>query len=75
MTDKNDFSELLAEFTRVGVDPDGFPAGVDLTRDAALLALRALDDGAGPEAFLARIRGDQQARAIEATVSEGAAAD
>lgn len=41
---------------RVGVDPHGFPAGVDVTREQALRALRSLPEGAGPAAFLAAIR-------------------
>ena len=56
MTDEQRFEELLREMERVGVDPHGFPAGADVSREDALRALRALPDGAGPAAFLAAIR-------------------
>ena len=56
MTDERRFEELLAEFTRVGVDLDSFPAGIGVQRDDALRILRSLSDGAGPGAFLSRVR-------------------
>ncbi|HET9796510.1 MAG TPA: hypothetical protein VFP90_00910 [Gemmatimonadaceae bacterium] len=61
MTDERRFEELLSEFTRVGVDLDSFPAGIGVHRDDALRILRALPDGAGPAAFLSRVRHEQQA--------------
>ena len=36
MTDERRFEELLAEFTRVGVDLDSFPAGIGVHREDAL---------------------------------------
>ena len=51
MTDERRFEELLAEFTRVGVDLDSFPAGIGVHREDALRILRSLPDGAGPAAF------------------------
>jgi hypothetical protein len=59
MTDERRFDELLAEFERVGVDPDSFPAGIDVQRDAAMRILRSLPDDAGPAAFLAEVREEQ----------------
>ena len=61
MTDERRFEELLSEFKRVGVDLDSFPAGIGVHRDDALRILRALPDGAGPGAFLSRVRQEQQA--------------
>jgi hypothetical protein len=60
MTDERRFDELLSEFERVGVDPDSFPAGIAVSREDAMHILRALPDGAGPAAFLARVREEQQ---------------
>jgi hypothetical protein len=59
MTDERRFDELLAEFERVGVDLNSFPAGIDVHHDAAMRILRSLPDGAGPAAFLARVREEQ----------------
>jgi len=56
MTDERRFEELLSEFTRVGVDLDSFPAGIGVHREDALRILRSLPDGAGPAAFLTRVR-------------------
>lgn len=56
MTDERRFEELLAEFERVGVDPNSFPAGITVHREDALRILRSLPDDAGPGAFLARVR-------------------
>ena len=61
MTDERRFEELLSEFKRVGVDLDSFPAGIGVHRDDALRILRSLPDGAGPGAFLSRVRHEQQA--------------
>ena len=60
MTDERRFEELLFEFKRVGVDLDSFPAGIGVHRDDALRILRSLPDGAGPGAFLSRVRHEQQ---------------
>ena len=62
MTDERHFEELLAEFERVGVDLHSFPAGITVRREAAMRILKALPDNAGPAAFLARIREEQQSR-------------
>lgn len=59
MTDERRFAELLAEFERVGVDLNSFPAGITVRREDALRILRTLPDDSGPGAFLARIREDQ----------------
>lgn len=56
MTDERRFEEMLAEFKRVGVDLDGFPAGLTIRREDAMRILRELPDDAGPAAFLARVR-------------------
>jgi hypothetical protein len=56
MTDERRLSDLMAEMERVGVDPESFPAGFAVRDEDALQALRALDDGAGFHAFLARVR-------------------
>ena len=50
------FKDLLAEFERVGVDPNTFSAVLAVTPEDALRALRALPDGAGPTAFLSEVR-------------------
>ena len=63
MTDERRFEELLAEFKRVGVDLDGFPAGITIRREDAMRILRELPDGAGPAAFLSRVRLEHQALA------------
>lgn len=59
MTDERRFDELLAEFERVGVDLNSFPAGIDVHPDAAMRILKSLPHGAGPAAFLARVREEQ----------------
>ena len=69
LTDNQRFTRLLAEFRRVGVDPDTFSAVIDVTPDAALRALADLPDAAGPGAFLARLRADRGARDHGATDS------
>jgi hypothetical protein len=60
MTDERRFEELLAEFERVGVDRNSFPAGLAVSREDAMRVLRALPTGAGPEAFLTRLRQEQR---------------
>lgn len=65
MADEQTFEELLAEFRRVGVDPDTFSAMLALRPENALRALRALPDAAGPTAFLAKLR--QQGLVPQAT--------
>jgi hypothetical protein len=60
MTDERRFEELLAEFERVGVDLHSFPAGITVQREEAMRILQSLPDKAGPAAFLARIREEQQ---------------
>ena len=62
MTDERRFEELLTEFQRVGVDLHSFPAGITVRREEAMRILQSLPDGAGPAAFLARIREAQQSR-------------
>jgi hypothetical protein len=49
-------SRLLEELERVGVDPNTISAGLAVRDDEALLALSALPDRAGPEAFLSKLR-------------------
>ena len=72
MTDVRRFEELLVEFERVGVDPHSFPAGIEVRREDALRALQELPDGAGPGAFLSRLREHGQSR--HTPVGDGAAA-
>jgi hypothetical protein len=62
MTDERRFEELLSEFERVGVDLNSFPAGITVRREDAIRILRSLPDGAGPAAFLGRVRQEQQVR-------------
>lgn len=68
MADEQTFDELLSEFRRVGVDPDTFSAVLALRPEDALRALRALADGAGPTAFLAKLR--QQGLTPAASVND-----
>lgn len=63
MTTEQRFGELLAEFERVGVDPNAFPAGITVLHEDAMRILQGLPDGAGPAAFLGRVREMQQASA------------
>ena len=56
MTDEERFGELLQEFERVGVDPNTVSAGLAIRPETALRILRSLPTGAGPSAFLARLR-------------------
>lgn len=64
MTDERRFDELLDEFERIGVDRDSFPAGLGVRPDDALRILRSLPDGAGPAAFLARLRRETPPRGL-----------
>ncbi|HEV7994270.1 MAG TPA: hypothetical protein VGP25_20770 [Gemmatimonadaceae bacterium] len=66
MTDERRFEEMLAEFERVGVDLDSFPAGLTIRREDAMRILRELPNGAGPAAFLARVRQELHATASRA---------
>ena len=50
------FAHLLRELERVGVDPNTISAGLAVREEDVLKALAALPDGAGPEAFLSRLR-------------------
>lgn len=56
MADERLFERLLAEFRRVGIDPNTFSAMLAINADDALRALESLPDGAGPAAFLAELR-------------------
>lgn len=56
MTDDRRLKELLAEFERVGVDPNTVSAGIAVPTVDAIRILRTLPDDAGPAAFLARLR-------------------
>jgi hypothetical protein len=56
MAHEKRFKDLLAEFERVGVDPNTFSAVLAVNPEDALRALRTLPDGAGPTAFLAELR-------------------
>ena len=56
MADEKRFKDLLAEFERVGVDPNTFSAVLAVNPDDAMRVLRGLPDGAGPTAFLAEVR-------------------
>ncbi len=47
---------LVEELKRVGVDADNMVGGLSARAESAIRALRALPDGAGPAAFLARLR-------------------
>jgi hypothetical protein len=50
------FAQLLRELERVGVDPNTISAGLAVSEDDVLRALRALPNGAGPAAFLSQLR-------------------
>lgn len=56
MSQAERFANLLAEFERVGVDPNTISAGLAVREEDVLRALRALSDGAGPAAFLSQLR-------------------
>jgi hypothetical protein len=67
MTTERRFEELLKEFERVGVDLNSFPAGITVRREDAMRILRSLPDGAGPAAFLGRVRQEQARPALESS--------
>ncbi len=56
MTQGKQLEELMREFERVGVDPNTISAGLAVSQDDAMRTLRQLPTGAGPEAFLNRLR-------------------
>jgi hypothetical protein len=56
MSQEERFEQLLREFERVGVDPNTISAGLAVSEEEVRKALAALPDGAGPSAFLARLR-------------------
>jgi hypothetical protein len=56
MSQAERFAHLLREFERVGVDPNTISAGLAVREEDVLRALGALPDGAGPSAFLSRLR-------------------
>ena len=56
MSQAERFAQLLREFERVGVDPNTVSAGLAVRDEDVMRALAALPDGAGPEAFLSRLR-------------------
>jgi hypothetical protein len=70
MTDERRFEELLAEFERIGVDLNSFPAGLTVSREEALDILRALPADAGPAAVLARVREALQTRSTPGGTEE-----
>lgn len=74
MTSERHFAELLAEFERVGVDPNAFPAGIAVRHEDALRILRSLPDVAGPAAFLAGVRELQLLAPQDASEDASAAA-
>ena len=65
MTDEKRFEELISEFERVGVDPNTFSAVLAVRQEEAVRILRTLPDGAGPSAFLSRLREDRAGRGEE----------
>ena len=56
MSQAERFEQLLREFERVGVDPNALSAGLAVSEEEVRRALAALPDGAGPAAFLSRLR-------------------
>ncbi len=56
MSQEERFEQLLREFERVGVDPNALSAGLAVREEEIRRVLAALPDGAGPEAFLSRLR-------------------
>lgn len=63
MSDEQKLKQLLSELERVGVDPNTLSAGLRVRSEEALRVLRGLPDGAGPSAFLSRLRQDAGPRA------------
>ena len=64
MSQTERFAQLLREFERVGVDPNTFSAGLNVSESDALRVLSALPDGAGPSAFLSKLRVVMQETAV-----------
>ena len=62
VADEQKLKQLFSELERVGVDPHTLSAGLGVRSDEALRVLRALPDGAGPAAFLTRLRQDASQR-------------
>jgi hypothetical protein len=62
VADEQKLKQLFSELERVGVDPHTLSAGLGVRSDEALRVLRALPDGAGPAAFLTRLRQDATQR-------------
>ena len=62
VADEQKLKRLFAELQRVGVDPNTFSAVLGVRSDEALRVLAALPDGAGPSAFLTRLRQDATQR-------------
>jgi hypothetical protein len=56
MSQEEHFEQLLREFERVGVDPNTISAGLAVREEDVRRVLAGLPDGAGPEAFLSRLR-------------------
>ncbi len=56
MTQEKQLEELMREFERVGVDPNTISAGLAVSQEDAMRTLRQLPTGAGPAAFLKRLR-------------------
>ncbi len=56
MSQEERFEQLLRELERVGVDPNALSAGLAVREDEVRRVLAELPDGAGPEAFLSRLR-------------------
>lgn len=56
MSQEEQFEQLLREFERVGVDPNTLSAGLAVREEEVRRVLADLPDGAGPEAFLSRLR-------------------
>lgn len=56
MSQTERFANLLHEFERVGVDPNTISAGLAVREEDVLVVLAGLADGAGPSAFLSRLR-------------------
>jgi hypothetical protein len=75
MTQEERFEHLLRELERVGVDPNTISAGLAVSQSDVLRALASLDNGAGPTAFLARLRQTMTAVAVrESDPSSGSTA-
>ena len=62
MADELKLKQLFSELERVGVDPHTLSAGLGVRSDEAMRVLRDLPDGAGPAAFLTRLRQDASQR-------------